>query len=180
MQTHGPWRIQATEEVYRDPWLAVRCDRVIRPDGQPGTHSVVTIKPGVSVLACDDDGNVYLTDEFHYAIGRNSIEVVSGGIDDGESPEQAARRELSEELGISVHTLTSLGRVDPFTSSLLSPTELFLATDLEFGTASPEGTEQIRTVKVTLAEAVAMVERSEITHAPSCVAILKAARRMAK
>jgi len=45
MQEHGPWQIVQSQEVYRDPWTAVRKDDVIRPDGQPGTHSVVTIKP---------------------------------------------------------------------------------------------------------------------------------------
>lgn len=176
MQPHGPWQIQSSQEVYRDPWLAVRCDQVIRPDGQPGTHSVVAIKPGVSVLACDAQFNVYLTEEFHYAIGRISLETVSGGIDEGETPADAARRELQEELGITAGELISLGSVDPFTSSLVSPTQLFLATELTFGSASPEGTERIECVKIPLEEAVERVERSEITHAPSCVAILKAAR----
>lgn len=176
MTQHGPWTIQATEQVYADPWLSVRCDRVIRPDGAPGTHSVVEIKPGVSVLACDADGQVYLTDEFHYAVGRHSLETVSGGIDAGETAEQAARRELEEELGITASELIPLGMVDPFTSSLVSPTALFLARDLRFGEAAPEGTELIRTVKIPLAEAVEKVECSEITHAPSCVLILKAER----
>jgi ADP-ribose pyrophosphatase len=173
---YGPWTIESTDEVYSDPWLSVRCDKVVRPDGRPGTHSVVTIKPGVSVLARDDENNVYLTDEFHYAIGRNSLEAVSGGIDEGETAEEAARRELREELGIDADMLTPLGTVDPFTSSLVSPTRLFLATGLRFGPPDPEGTEQIRMVKVPLAEAVRMVLDSRITHAPSCVAILKVER----
>lgn len=173
---HGPWTIETTRDVYADPWLSVRCDKVTRPDGKPGTHSVVTIKPGVSVLACDSERHVYLTDEFHYAIGRNSLEVVSGGIDEGETPEEAARRELREELGIEAETLTPLGTVDPFTSSLVSPTKLFLATKLRFGPSDPEGTEQIRMVKVPLSEAVQMALDSRITHAPSCVVILKSER----
>jgi 8-oxo-dGTP pyrophosphatase MutT (NUDIX family) len=176
MTSHGPWLIRATEQVYADPWLSVRCDQVTRPDGKPGTHSVVTIKPGISVLAIDDTERVYLTDEFHYAIGRHSLEVVSGGIDAGETAEQAARRELREELGIEATELVSLGRVDPFTSSLVSPTELFLARGLSFVEAAPEGTEQIRMVELPLSVAVEKVIQSEITHAPSCVAILKAER----
>jgi ADP-ribose pyrophosphatase len=174
MVQHGPWIIQSTDNVYSDPWLSVRCDRVTRPDGKPGTHSVVTIKPGISVLAVDDARNVFLTDEFHYAIGRNTLETVSGGIDEGETAEEAARRELQEELGLLADELIPLGTVDPFTSSVCSPTGLFLAKGLTQTDADPEGTELIRLVKLPLKRAVEKVMSGEITHAPSCVLILKA------
>ncbi len=174
MIQHGPWIINSSENVYHDPWLSLRCDQVTRPDGQPGTYSVVTIKSGVSVLAIDKEDFVYLTDEFHYAIGRQSLETVSGGIDDNETAEQAARRELEEELGLIAHELISLGTVDPFTGSLLSPTELFLARGISETKANPEGTELIEMVKVPFTEAVEKVMSGEITHAPSCVLILKA------
>ena len=60
MRIHGPWQIVESHDIYRDPWISVRKDDVIRPDGQPGTHSVVVLKPGVTVLAMDDEGNAYL------------------------------------------------------------------------------------------------------------------------
>src|SRR5205807_6953045 len=92
MQQHGPWQILRSHEIYRDGWLEVRKDDVIRPDGLPGTHGVVRLKPGVSVLALDDENRVYLTDEFHYGVGRHTIEVVSGGREPDEAPLEAARR----------------------------------------------------------------------------------------
>lgn len=122
----------------------------------------------------DADENVYLTDEFHYAIGRQSLETVSGGIDDGEISAQAALRELQEELGLKAEELIDLGTVDPFTGSLLSPTVLFLARGLSETAANPEGTELIEMVKLPFTEAVEKVMSGEITHAPSCVLILKA------
>jgi len=173
---HGPWKILQSTEVYRDPWLSLRKDDVIRPDGDRGTHSVVSIKPGVSVVAIDDEQNIYLTEEFHYAVGRYTLEAVSGGCDEREDPLTAARRELREELGILAADWRSLGVVDPFTAMVLSPTELFLARELTFVSSQPEGTEQIRCVRMPLAEAVSLVLASGITHAPSCVAVLKAAR----
>ena len=57
---------------------------------------------------------------------------------------------------------------------------LFLAQELRQVEASPEGTETIRRVRVPFEKAVEMVMASEITHAPSCVLILKAARHLAK
>jgi ADP-ribose pyrophosphatase len=176
MREHGPWKVHATREVYRDPWLTVTRDEVTRPDGRPGTYCTVHILQGVSVLALDGDGTAYLTDEFHYAVGRRTLEVVSGGRDPGEEPLAAAKRELKEELGIEADDWTDLGVVDPFTSMLLSPTHLFLARGLRFGSYDREGTEQIRTVRLPLAEAVAAVMDGRITHAPSCTLILKAER----
>lgn len=176
MHRHGPWQILSTETVYSDPWVRVVKDQVIRPDGQPGTYTVVHIKPGVSVLAADCDGFVYLTDEFHYGIGRHSLECVSGGIEEDEDALEGARRELQEEIGIEAATWRHLGVADPFTSPLASPTQLYLAQGLTFVEAAPEGTEQIRRVRLPLTEAVEMVMDSRITHAPSAALILKAAR----
>jgi ADP-ribose pyrophosphatase len=174
MTPHGPWQIIQRHDIYRDPWVALHRDEVIRPDGKPGTFSVVNLKPGVCVLAVDDGGIAYLTEEFHYGVGRVTIEAVSGGIEEGEEALPSARRELQEELGIQADEWTDLGVCDPFTSSIVSPTRLFLARKLSVGPQALEGTEIIRRVRMPLAEAVAMVMDSRITHGPSGVLILKA------
>lgn len=174
MREHGPWKILRSNQIYKDPLIDVRMDDVIRPDGKPGTHSLVQMKHGVSVLPLDDEGNVYLTEEFHYGVGRDTIEVISGGLEPGEDPLAGGQREALEELGIIAREWIPLGRVDPFTTMAVSPTTLFLARGLTFVEARPEGTELIRCVKKTLAEAVQMVFNSEITQGPSCVLILKA------
>ncbi len=173
MPQYGPWWIERSTEVYRDPWIAVRKDDVRRPDGQPGTHCIVSLKPGVSVLALDEQNRVHLTEEFHYATGRVGLEVVSGGIDPPESPLDCARRELREELGIEAARWTPLSVIDPFTSVVVSPTALFLAEDLKFGETSPDATEQIRHITMPIAEALERVKSGEITHGPSCVLILR-------
>jgi ADP-ribose pyrophosphatase len=173
MKQHGPWQIVATREVYRDPWIHVERDEVVRPDGQPGSHCVVRLKSGVSVLPLDEAGQVHLTEEFHYGVGRETIEVVSGGIEPGEDALETARRELAEELGIRAEQWTDLGVVDPFTSVVVSPTRLFLARGLTFGATACEGTERIRRRSMLLDEAVEHVIDGRITHGPSCVLILK-------
>lgn len=176
MKDHGPWRILGSEIVYADPWIEVQRDRVIRPDRREGTHCIVRLLAGVSVLAVDDQRQVYLTDEFHYGVGRRSLEAVSGGIEHGESALDAAQRELREELGIGAAGWTSLGSVDPFTTVVVSPTALYLARELSWGPTQPEGTEQIDVVKVPFDEALAWVFDGRITHAPTCVLLLKAQR----
>lgn len=177
-QPHGPWTIRESRQVYRDPWVAVRRDEVTRPDGHPGSYCVVHLKHGVCVVAIDDRRRVHLTEEFHYGVGRLTIEAVSGGIESGDHPDATARRELAEELGITAAKWTDLGTVDPFTSNVVSPTRLYLATQLSFGEAATEGTEVIRHVVMPLEEAVEAVLESRITHAPSAVAILKAERML--
>lgn len=169
---YGPWQIMETTQVYEDPWLRVRKDDVIRPDGAPGTHSVVTIKPGICVLPYQDD-QVFLTEEFHYAVGRVTLEAVSGGREHHEDPLNCAQRELAEELGIAANEWTQLSTVDPFTASVLSPTALFLATDLTFSEPNPEGTELIRCVPLSSRDAFDAVCAGTISHAPSCILILQ-------
>ena len=115
----GPWTVEETAEVYRTPWVEVVEDKVIRPDGTPGLFTTVRMRPGVSVLALDEEGFVHLTSEYRYAVERESVEVVSGGIDESETPLAAARRELREERGITAREWTDLGAVDPFTSAIL-------------------------------------------------------------
>lgn len=173
---NGPWQVLGTQEIYRDPWVRLTKDDVIRPDGQPGTHTVTRFKDGVSVLPLDAEGFVFLTEEFHYAQGRRTIEVISGGVESGEDWQTAAARELREEVGLVASRWTPLGVVDPLTSQALAPIALFLAEGLTFVEATPDGTELIRRLRVPFAEAVEMVMRGEITHSGSCVVLLKAAR----
>ena len=143
MNMNGPRKIKESQEKYKDPWINVREDKVIRPDGKDGIFSVVEMVEGVSVLPLDDDGCVYLTEEFHYAIEKDSIEVVSGGIDRSEKPIEAAKRELKEETGILADKWIDLGTVNPFTTVIKSPSIIYLARDLHFSRSNPEGTELI-------------------------------------
>lgn len=173
IRKNGPWTIKDSTVKYKNPWLEVREDQIIRPDGKDGIFGVVNMKAGVSVLPFDDEGYVYLTDEFHYAIEQDSVETISGAIDDGEKPLEAAKRELEEELGIKAEEWIELGMINPFTTVITSPAYLFLAKKITFGKPHQEGTENVKEVKVKFEEAVKLVMESKITHGPSCVLILK-------
>ena len=169
----GPWLVEGTLKAYTSAWLELCEDQVIRPDGQKGSFATVKLKPGVSVLAVDDARDCYLTSEYRYAIERESVEVVSGGIEADETALAAAQRELREEVGVEATQWVDLGLVDPLTSIVNSPARLFLARGLSFVKSEHESTEIIRVVKLNLSEVVRMVLKSQITHGPSSVLILK-------
>ena len=177
MTSHGPWKIKQTQDVYTDSFVEVRLDQVVRPDGNDGQHVVVSMKPGVCVLAVDEKNNVYLTSEFHYGVGRYCLEAVSGGIEPGEDPDSTAQRELEEEVGIVADQWEYVTTVDPFTTIVVSPTRLYFASGLRTAPRNPEGTEQIETVVMPLEEAVEQVNRGGITHAPTCILLLQAKLR---
>ena len=66
--------------------------------------------------------------------------------------------------------------LDPFTSVISSPNYMFLALDVEEGEATPEDGEILEAVKLPFDRVIEMVMSGEITHAASCVLVLKAAR----
>jgi 8-oxo-dGTP pyrophosphatase MutT (NUDIX family) len=140
-------------------------------------YATVNLKPGVAVLPIDEHGNVYLTRQFRYALGRDSVEVPSGTLEPGEQPAAAARREVREELGIVADEWTDLGSFDIDTSIVRCSVRLMIARRLRFGAPDTDPTEDIRSLKLPFAAAVDMVMTGEITHSPSCLLILKAALR---
>ncbi|HYP52073.1 MAG TPA: NUDIX hydrolase [Pyrinomonadaceae bacterium] len=175
---HGPWTIKDSTQLYRDDFVEFYEDKVLKPDGEPSSYAVMRMKPGVSVLAVDADGTAYLTKQFRYAVGRESVEVVSGMIDEGERPEEAARRELREELGIEADEWVELGLIDAVTSQVFCPATVYLALGLKFGETERDASEEMETVKINFDEAVRAVMGGRITHGLSCALILMADKHM--
>lgn len=173
---HGPWTIRSTIRRYRNEHIDVVEAEVSQPDGEPGQYATVRMNAGVAVLPIGGDEMVFLTRQFRYAIGRDSVEVAAGAIDAGETPEEAARREAREELGVEGSDWMTLGSIDLDTSIVQAPVQLFLVRGLTFTQPHHEGSETIRIVRIPFREAVEMVMDGRITQAASCILILKADR----
>ncbi len=170
---NGNWTIKGTEKKFGNDFFKVFEDKVIQPDGKDGSYATIEFVSGVSVLPIDDEDFVYLTKQFRYSAGRETLEVVAGGIED-EKPLDAAKREVKEELGISAEELTELGTIQLDNSIIKAQTTLFIAGKLTFGETDRDESEEMETVKISFREAVEKVLNGEITHAPSCVLLLKA------
>lgn len=172
----NPFQLLASRIVYQNQYLTLKEDQVLRPNGSAGPFSWFEMKPGAIVLALSDRQEVTLVREYKYAIGRPSLEAIGGGIDPGETPLQAARRELREEGGLLATDWTELGVFEAFTTLVNSPNFLFLARGTEEVERDPEEGEVLELVRMPLAESVDMVMRNEITHGPTCCLLLKVAR----
>ena len=167
----NPWQSVSTRIVYDNPWIRVREDEVVRPDGQPGIYGVVHFKNvAVGILAVED-GMLHLVGQYRYPLERYSWEIPEGGCAEGEDPLQAARRELEEETGLRARRWTKMGEAHLSNSVSDELAVWFLAEGLEQGERRPEGTERLQVRRVSLKDARALVETGEITDAISLLAI---------
>ncbi|HEV7591459.1 MAG TPA: NUDIX hydrolase [Longimicrobium sp.] len=95
-----PWERLSTREVAEYEMFRVREDRSRSPrDGEVHDFQVAVSPGGVAVLALTDDGRLVMVEQFRHGTRDLSLELPSGVVDDGEAPEEAARRELREETG---------------------------------------------------------------------------------
>jgi 8-oxo-dGTP pyrophosphatase MutT (NUDIX family) len=169
------WSRTATRSVYANPWIRVREDDVVRPDGTPGSYGVVEVRsPAVFVVAMTAADEVVLVTVDRYTTGTATPEVPAGG-SDGDDLLVAAQRELREETGLAAATWRRLGRVDSLNGVAAAPGEVFLATELsEVGGAETEveGITGRRTVG--FGELAAMIGRGEITDNETLGALMLA------
>lgn len=178
MSAENPWKTLGTRPIYENPWIAVREDRVVRPDGSPGIYGIVHFKNrAIGVLPVEDDGDVWLVGQHRYPLGEYSWEIPEGGCSDGEQPLDAARRELAEETGLTAARYELLLTSHLSNSVSDEHATVYRATGLTPGHARPEGTERLEVRRVRLEEAFAMLRRGEITDSMSIMAILQEALR---
>jgi 8-oxo-dGTP pyrophosphatase MutT (NUDIX family) len=174
----NPWQTVASRAVYENAWIAVREDRVVRPDGRPGIYGVVHFKHrAVGVLAVEDR-HLYLVGQYRYTLDAYSWEIPEGGCTEDEDPLEAAKRELEEETGLRAERWERLGEAHLSNSVSDEQAIWFLATGLRQGACSPEGTEKLLLRRVSLDEALELALKGDITDAISLLAIFQYAGRV--
>ncbi len=169
----SPWRTLGAREVYRNRWLTVTEYAVLRPDGRRGIYGVVDPGENVTIVTLDAAEQVRLVGEFVYPVGTYLWNTPTGAVDPGETPLDAAQRELAEEAGLRADEWTPLGMyyLSPGISSQAS--HLYLARSLHAVEAQPEGTERITQHDLPLDEAYAAALSGEIRSSPCAFAICR-------
>ena len=140
----GPWRRRTRALAYANPWIEVFHDEVDRPDGSEGIYGVVHFRSAaVGVVAVADDGRLLLVGQHRYSLDEYSWEIPEGGVGEGESLVDGARRELQEETGFDATDWRQLCRITVSNSVTDERGAIFLANGLVAGAASPDPTEDL-------------------------------------
>ena len=172
MSEANPWKTKSSQVVYENPWMRVREDQVIRPDGKDGIYGVVETRIATGAVALDEEDNIYLVGQYRYTMDCYSWEIPEGGSDEGESAFEACSRELKEETGIIASKWWQLGAEIHMSNCISSERGvLFLAKDLDFLEAEPEGTEDLKVQKLPVSDAFRMMHSGEIQDSLTIIAL---------
>ncbi|HVO35090.1 MAG TPA: NUDIX hydrolase [Gemmatimonadales bacterium] len=177
--TDAPLGRLASRRIYTGRVLNLDVDTVRFPDGTSGELEMIR-HPGAAavlpVLTADgsEDPQILLIRQYRYAAGGNVWEIPAGRLEEGESPEACARRELLEETGATA------GRWDRMTTIYTTPgftderIHIFAARDL---VVRPQETrrepDEFMEVKpVTVRAAIEMIRDGEVVDGKTIVAVL--------
>ena len=141
----------SSREVYRNHWMRVREDEILRSNGKKGIYGVVE-KDDAAIIIPIDNGSVWLVEQFRYTIQERALELPQGGWEmEVEHPEELARGELKEEMGLDATLMTDLGTLWIAYGFTRQKQHVFLATGLTHTEKDPDPEEHdlvIRSIPV--------------------------------
>lgn len=128
----GKWEILSTEYLVRRPWLTARRDVARLPDGRVNNEYYVLEYPDwVNVIAITKDGLMVMERQYRHGLGNTCFELPCGVIEDGETPLEAAKRELLEETGFAGGEWTPWMVLSPNPATSTNLAHSFLAVGVE-------------------------------------------------
>ncbi len=159
--------------VYKGRILTLYNDEVTLADGSESKREYVHHNGGSSVLAVDNEGCVYLVEQFRYPYRENVLEIPAGKVEKGESAYDCAVRELKEEVGLKAKSLEDLGLIYPSPGYTDEPLHIFVAREFEVGENSLDEHELLNVKKILLSDALKMIEDNILRDSKTVVAILR-------
>jgi ADP-ribose pyrophosphatase len=151
--------------VFEGRAFKLRVDTVKTADSRETTREVVEHPDCIAVIAVDDKNYVLLERQYRQSIGKELLEIPAGGIEPGESPEEAVRRELQEEIGFlpkNVKLLSGFYSAPGYSTEYLY---LYLATELVPSQLYAEDTAVITVVKTPVDKIPALLKSDEVRDA---------------
>ena len=128
----GRWVTISSEYLFRRPWLTVRHDKVRLPDGRINPEFYVLEYPDwVNIIAITADGEFVMERQYRHGLDKTCYELAAGVVEDGETPLEAARRELEEETGYGGGEWKELMLISGNPSTTSNLTHCFLAVGVE-------------------------------------------------
>jgi len=158
--------------IYEGWAVKLRVDSVRMPDGRETTREIVEHSDCIAVIAVDADDNILLVKQFRTPVGKSLLEIPAGGIDPGEDPETAVRRELQEEIGFLPRKLEKMVGFYSAPGYCTEYLHLYLATELTPSRLYAEDTEGISIVRVTAGQVPELISSGEICDAKSIAGLL--------
>ncbi len=162
-----PWPLVAEEDVLETPVFTVRKNVCRSPkDGQDKNFVVLDVPDWVQVLALTGDGRALLVRQYRLGSREVSLELPGGVVEKGQSPLEAARRELREETGYTAEKWRKLAAFRPNPAIQNNTAHLYLAEDARLaGTTEFDENEDLHLTVVPLDELRDLVLNGTIDHA---------------
>lgn len=166
-------KVLSRELVFKGNHIQVRLDRIINTEGNPTTVEIVVHPGAVCVVPLLDNGDVVLVRQYRHATGTRLLEICAGGLNPGEDPLEAARRELEEETGYLAGKLVERARfwtTPGFTTEFMY---LYEATNLVKTQTHLDDDEIIDVEVATQEESLRMIDDGRIQDAKSILGLLR-------
>lgn len=122
------WTIDRYEHVINDRYLKLRRDSCTTPQGgKVDAYYIFELKDWVSCIVIDEDANVMMLRHYRHGIQKYLMEFVGCGMEENESPEEAARREVKEETGYTGGSIFHVGTSYPNPANHTNKVHAYLA-----------------------------------------------------
>lgn len=163
----APWSVLETTEIADCRIFKLLSRRMRREDPPAESDFFLLDTPDwVNIVALTDDDELVLVEQFRHGVERLTLEIAGGMVDPGETPREAAERELREETGYVAREWKQIGVIDPNPAIQNNRTYTFLALGAEpREEPSFDATEQCRTVLAPWSDTPRLVAEGRITHA---------------
>jgi 8-oxo-dGTP pyrophosphatase MutT (NUDIX family) len=173
MKINRLWKKLSSRIVYKNKWMSVREDKVIRPDGKKGIFGVVEKDTFIVVIPLFKN-KIALVSQYRYPVRAQSLEFPEGHREGSkEGIKEVATRELMEETGLSSTKLRKLGTLWLAPGHNTQKYIVFIAENCTRGKRVLEGSEKdMKTEFYTLAEVKKMVQKGIIKDSPTIASLM--------